>query len=121
VLLHQAFLEGVGFVPDGASQLMMWVAVVGIVAYAAVRGDLAAGYWLSVATGVAFFVALGVMGSGLLGPVPTGGPAIGLLLGPVAQALYAVVLIVASYLAMRERRENSEAITGGDHGAADAP
>lgn len=103
VLLHQSFIRGVGFVPDGASQLMMWVAVVGIVSYAVLRHDLTAGYWLSFLTGVLFLVFVGIIGSGLLGPLPSGGPLIGFVLGPVAQVVYAIVLIGSTYMALRER------------------
>lgn len=103
VLLHQAFVQGTGFVPQGASQLMMWVVVVGIVGYATLRQDLTVGYWLSSLTGILYLAFTGATMSGLLGPLPSGGPAIGFVLGPVAQGAYAIVLIVAAYLAFRGR------------------
>jgi hypothetical protein len=108
VLLHQSFVQGAGFVPTGASQLMMWVTVVGIVGYATLRQGLTVGYWLSSLTGILYVVFVGILMTGLLGPLPSGGPAIGLVLGPIAQTLYAVVLVVASYLALREHDATGE-------------
>jgi hypothetical protein len=108
VLLHQSFVQGAGFVPTGASQLMLWVTVVGIVGYATLRQGLTVGYWLSSLTGILYVVFTGILMSGLLGPLPSGGPAIGFALGPVAQTLYAIVLVVASYLALQERDATGE-------------
>lgn len=108
-LLHQSFVQGAGFVPTGASQLMMWVAVVGIVGYVALRRDLAAGYWIASFTGLLYLVSIGLIMSGALGPLPEGGPMIGLVLGPIAQGLYAVVLIAVTYVALRERGGRSDA------------
>lgn len=109
VLLHQSFVQGAGFVPAGASQLMMWVAVVGIVGYVALRRGLAAGYWLAFLTGVLYLVSTGLIVSGALGPLPAGGPMIGFVLGPIAQGLYAAVLIAVTYMALRERGGKSDA------------
>lgn len=103
VLLHQTFVHGGGFVPTGASQLMLWTAVIGIVGYATLHRDLTVGYRLSALTGLLYLVFTGGLMMGLLGPLPSGGPAIGFVLGPLAQGLYAVVLIVAAVLALRER------------------
>lgn len=114
VLLHQSFVQGAGFVPTGASLLMMWVAVVGIVGYAALRRDLTAGYWLSSLTGLLYLASAGIIMSGLLGPLPSGGPPIGFVLGPIAQVVYAVVLIGFTYMAFRERRNTGEVSTVSD-------
>ena len=119
-LLHQAFVQGAGFVPAGASQMMMWVAVVGIVGYATLRRDLAVGYWLASLTGALYLVFTGLIMSGTLGPLPSGGPLIGLVLGPIAQVVYAIVLIASAYMALRERGEAGVVIETSDEGAADA-
>jgi hypothetical protein len=107
-LLHQSFVQGAGFVPVGASQLMMWVAVVGIVGYVALRRVLTAGYWLASLTGLLYLAFIGLIFSGALGPLPEGGPVIGLVLGPIAQGAYAVVLIAVTYGALRERGSQSD-------------
>jgi hypothetical protein len=103
VLLHQAFVRGVG-ASDGAAQLMMWVAVVGVVSYAALRQELDAGYWLAFLTAILSVAFNGLIGSGVLGIVPTEASGVGFVLGPVAHVAYALVLFVATYLALRERR-----------------
>jgi hypothetical protein len=117
-LLHQAFVQGTGFVPAGASQLMMWVAVVGIVGYVALRRGLTAGYWLASLTGLLYLAFVGLVFSGALGPLPEGGPMIGLFLGPIAQGLYAVVLVAVTYVALRERGGRSDVSESGDDVAA---
>lgn len=119
-LLHQSFVQGAGFVPAGASQLMMWVAVVGVVGYVALRQDLAVGYWLSFLTGVLYVASAGIIVSGLLGPLPEGGPAIGFVLGPVAQVAYAVLLLVVTYVALRERGDASDVTETDDRATAGA-
>jgi hypothetical protein len=114
-LLHQSFVQGAGFVPAGASQLMMWVAVVGIVGYVALRRGLAAGYWLAFLAGLLYLASTGLIVSGALGPLPEGGPVIGFVLGPIAQGAYAVVLIAVTYVALRERGgRNDVSESGGD-------
>ena len=120
VLLHQTFIRGAGFVPTGASQLMLWVTVVGIVGYATLRQDLTVGYWLSALTGLLYLVFTGILMAGLFGPLPSDGPAIGFVLGPLAQGLYAVVLIVATVLALRERGKTDEVRERSPHGATDS-
>jgi hypothetical protein len=110
-LLHQTFLQGGGFVPTGASQLMMWVAVLGIVAYATLRRDLAVGYWLSLLTGGVYLAFVGVLFAGVLGPLPEGGPLVGFVLGPVAQSAYAVVLILSAAVALRRAGGRREVAT----------
>lgn len=120
VLLHQAFIQGTGFVPEGASQLMMWIVVVGIVGYATLRQGLTVGYWLASVTGFLYLAFTGAIMSGLLGPVPSGGPAIGFVFGPVAQAAYAIVLITAAYLALRERGSKASVSEAGNQGMTGA-
>ncbi|AUV84501.1 hypothetical protein C2R22_23435 (plasmid) [Salinigranum rubrum] len=119
VLLHQTFIQGAGFVPTGASQLMLWVTVVGIVGYATLRRDLTVGYWLSALTGLLYLAFTGILMAGLLGPLPSDGPAIGFVLGPLAQGLYAVVLIVVAVLALRERGTTDEVRQRSARGAED--
>jgi len=113
VLLHQAFVRGIG-APEGASQLMMWVAVASLVAYSVARSGLTAGYWLAAGTGLLSLVFNGVIGSGVLGSLPNDGLSIGFVLGPAANALYAVVLVVVGYLASREHGRQRE--VGGTSG-----
>jgi uncharacterized protein YqgC (DUF456 family) len=105
VLLHQAFIRGIG-APDGASQLMMWVAVVGLVSYAAISSDLAVGLWLAAGAGLLSLAFNGIIAAGIVGP-PSSGPVLGFVLGPVANALYAFLLVVVGYMAVRERGKSA--------------
>ena len=100
ILLHQSFIRGIGG-PEGASQLVMWVAVIGIVGYPLLQQNLLIGYWLAVITGMLGLVLLAIIGTGVLGPMQTGGPMIGLVLGPVAYGVYSIVLIVVAFVARR--------------------
>jgi hypothetical protein len=100
---------------------MLWVTVVGIVGYATLRQELTVGYWLASLTGILYVVFTGLIMTGLLGPVPTGGPVIGFVLGPIAQTLYAAGLVVASYLALRERGATGEASERRGQETASAP
>lgn len=104
-LLHQSFVHGAGFVPSGASLLMMWVAVVGIVSYTMLRRDLTAGYWFASLTGLLYLASTGILMAGLLGPLPSGGPFFGLIIGPVAQVVFAVLLIWSAYKGRTEHRK----------------
>jgi hypothetical protein len=119
VLLHQAFVAGIGG-PEGASQLMMWIAVFGVVSYAVVRQRLTVGYWLSILTGILSLVFTGVILSGTLGALPTGGSLVGFVLGPIAGAAYPLVLIVVTILALRERDGTDEVRAMSDDGTAEA-
>jgi uncharacterized protein YqgC (DUF456 family) len=119
-LLHQSFVHGAGFVPPGASLLMLWVAVAGIVSYAMLRRDLAAGYWLASMTGLLYLASTGVLAAGLLGPLPSGGPLFGLVIGPIAQVVFAVILIWSAYLGLSERAASGEDTTAGGDAPADA-
>lgn len=116
VLLHQAFIRGIG-APEGASQLMMWVAVVGLVSFSAISSGLTPGYRLAALTGLLSLVFTGIIGAGILGP-PASGPVIGFVLGPVANAVYAIVLIVAAYMAVREGHHGT--VREGHHGSSQA-
>lgn len=120
VFLHQSFVHGAGFVPPGASLLMMWVAVVGVVSYAMLRRELTAGYWLASLTGLLYLASTGVLMAGLLGPLPSGGPLFGLVIGPVAQVVFAVILIWSAYLGLSERGAPDEDTTAGGDAPADA-
>lgn len=110
VLLHQSFQRGIGG-PEGASQLMMWVVVVGIVTYPLLRADLDMGYWFSFFTGLLSIAFLGLIGTGAVGPpTPAAGSAIGFVLGPVAYAAYAIVLLATTYLARPDRDKAADAV-----------
>lgn len=100
VLLHQSFVRGIGG-PEGASQLAMWVAVVGVVSYPMLNPGLPIGYWLTGLTGVLGFGLLAIIGSGMLGPMPMDGPTIGFVLGPVAYGVFSLFLIVVAYTKLR--------------------
>lgn len=120
LFLHQSFVHGAGFVPPGASLLMMWVAVAGIVSYAMLRRDLTAGYWFASLTGLLFLASTGIIMAGLLGPLPSGGPLFGLVIGPVAQVVFATILIWSAYLGLSERGTSGEDATAGGDAPADA-
>lgn len=96
LLLHQSFIRGIGG-PEGASQLVMWVAVIGIVTYPIMDQGIELGYWLIVLTGLLGLGVLAIIGLGVLGPMNTEGPLIGLILGPVAYGVFSLLLIVVGY------------------------
>ena len=55
----------------------------------------------------------------MLGPIPAGGPLIGLVLGPVALVVYAIVLIGSTYIALRGRDNTGEVIERSGEGTTD--
>jgi hypothetical protein len=110
LILHGTFLAGIGG-PQAATQLVMWVAVVGVAAFLLVRRGIGAGYLLSYLTGVLGIGVNVVVGSGLLGDLgaTSPSPVLGFVLGPVAYTALAVAVIAATYLARRERERGTDA------------
>lgn len=96
--------------PFGAAAPVAWVTAVGVMSYLLLRQDFLSGYVLSILTGVFGLFSIGLILAGPHGPPPgePASPALFVVFGPGAYVTVAVILMISSYLAWRQRSEIRE-------------